>query len=200
MADLSRGDESRDPYLTKLLDNRLVKLTYRLYNKHPKDGTNQCLMQIFIEELDLSTPYPQIQIYYDGLCQLCSREINHYKKNAYASRVEFIDITDANFNAKEQGLDPHLVHKHLHVKTLDQQIYTGIDAFIIIWRTLKGYSLLATLIELPIVNSLAKGGYCIFARIRPLLPKRKVMCEASPYCDLNQTKDKIENISDKHKL
>lgn len=44
-------------------------------------------------------------VYYDGLCLLCSREITHYKKMKGSENINFIDITEPSFIARNQDLD-----------------------------------------------------------------------------------------------
>ena len=129
----------------------------------------------------------KISIYYDGLCRVCDREIEHYKKCEGSQNINFIDITQPGFNAKEHGLDPYQVNKYLHVKKDNGEILTGVDSFAEIWRTLPRYHWLSKVIEVKSVKAVAKVGYVIFASgIRPYLPKKIRNCETSPYCDLEK--------------
>ena len=126
----------------------------------------------------------KISIYYDGLCRLCSREINHYRKAKGADQLRFVDIASVNFQAESEGLDPQRVHKVMHVKTADGKIHTEVEAFIQIWKVLPGYRWLARLISFYPVRSLANLGYRGFAQIRPWLPRKKADCSSSPYCEV----------------
>lgn len=82
--------------------------------------------------------YP-VRVFYDGKCGLCRREIAYYKRIAPHNVFAFMDITQdaALFNSLgftiEQGL------KALHVQTPDATIHIGVDAFIEIWKRLKGW-------------------------------------------------------------
>jgi predicted DCC family thiol-disulfide oxidoreductase YuxK len=126
-------------------------------------------------------------IYYDGLCHLCSREIDHYKKNPASHQIRFVDITHKDFNATQEGLDPFAVHKAMHVKTSTGEVKTGVDAFRAIWQVLPGYSLLYKITGVAALRPILDLGYKIFAeQIRPRLPKRKANCDQSPYCDQHQ--------------
>ena len=115
---------------------------------------------------------PRLQIYYDGLCHLCSREIEHYRKRAEPGTVEFVDITNPAFDPVAEGFEPARVHLHLHAR-LDGQLFIGVDAFRAIWTVIPGYRWLNRLTGLPVVYQATKLMYAIFARIRPMLPKRK---------------------------
>lgn len=114
---------------------------------------------------------PRLIVYYDGLCPLCSREIDHYRLKAPAGQVSFVDISTPDFFATEHGLDPVAVQKHLHVR-LDGRVATGVDAFFAIWEVIPGFRWLRTFLSLPGVNWLARLFYELFAVVRPLLPKR----------------------------
>ena len=125
-----------------------------------------------------------VKVYYDGLCQLCSREINTYRNAKGAERIAFIDITDESFNPKIEGLDPKRIHQVMHVKDSSGKIMTGVDAFITIWRTLPNYNWLARIVDQSPIKNIAKIGYVGFAKVRPFLPrKKKLDCSESPYCE-----------------
>ncbi len=124
-----------------------------------------------------------MRLYYDGLCPLCSREIDHYKKCRGAERIEFVDITSGDFDAVKEQLDPKAIHRHMHAKTSDGSVVTGVNAFILVWEQLPAYRWLAKIIRWPPAHWVAEVGYRVFARVRPLLPRRKRDCESSPYCE-----------------
>lgn len=122
-----------------------------------------------------------ISVYYDGLCHLCSREISHYMKMKGAENIEFVDITDSLFDAVAVGLDPIQVHKSMHVRDRSGMIFTGVDAFICIWKELPALRFLVPLARSAPLYSILKIFYAIFAKIRPFLPRKS--CESSPYCE-----------------
>ena len=125
----------------------------------------------------------KIKVYFDGLCQLCSREIDHYRKIQGSESIGFIDITQAEFDATKEGLDPKAIHREIHVRRVDGTILTGVDGFIEIWRQLPLYNLLANIAVKPIPHMVLNIGYKAFAKARPYLPKRKRDCSQSPYCE-----------------
>ena len=133
-----------------------------------------------------------IAIYYDGLCMLCSREMNHYRRVRGAENLSFIDITAEGFDAAAHGLDPFAVHKVMHAKTPDGKIVTRVDAFIAIWEALPNYKWLAKVAKNPLVKAGMEVGYTCFAKMRPFLPKNKAVasCDLSPYCDQDGNKKK----------
>ena len=122
-------------------------------------------------ELVMSTP--SVTVYYDGLCPLCSREIEHYRRRAVGSVIQFVDIAGADFSAAAHGIDGHRMHKTLHVR-IGAEVRTGVDAFIAIWDAIPDYRWLARWARLPGVRQGLAVGYAVFAAVRPYLPGRKM--------------------------
>lgn len=128
-------------------------------------------------------------VYYDGLCAVCSREIDHYRRSRGADQIDFVDICGVGFDPSAHGLDPFGVHKVMHVKRRDGSLATRVDAFIAIWETLPGYTWLARWARAPFIRPILELGYDLFVFIRPWLPRRKAtaaQCDTSPYCDINR--------------
>ena len=127
----------------------------------------------------------KLTVFYDGLCQLCSREIDHYRKQDGASNIDFIDICQPGFKAEDQGVDPFEVHKVMHVRRPDGTLATRVEAFVEIWERLPKYRRFAKWARLRGVNQCLEVGYTAFAFVRPYLPRKKptLDCSSSPYCE-----------------
>jgi predicted DCC family thiol-disulfide oxidoreductase YuxK len=117
----------------------------------------------------ITTP---LTLFYDGLCPLCSREVAHYSRHAPDGALCLVDITDPDFDATAHGLDAERVHRQLHVKRGDE-VQVGVAAFVAIWEAVPRYRWAARLARLPGVQVLLRLGYAAFARVRPLLPRRR---------------------------
>ena len=130
-------------------------------------------------------PDQKITVYYDGLCHLCSREIDHYRGQKGFVDFEFSDITAPTFSASEQGLDPVAVHKHMHVRDANGNLHVGVSAFICIWNNIPKYKKYARIASAKVLFPTLEVFYEIFAKIRPFLPKKKNLCAESPYCEIN---------------
>jgi predicted DCC family thiol-disulfide oxidoreductase YuxK len=107
-----------------------------------------------------------ITVFYDGKCGLCRREIEHYKRIAPAGIFEWVDITLAPeaFIALGYAVADGL--KALHASDNAGIMQVGVDAFILIWRQLSRWRVLAIFAKLPIIYPLANGLYCMFAAWR----------------------------------
>ncbi len=114
----------------------------------------------------------RLQIFYDGGCHLCSREIAHYGKKAPPGSTEFVDITAATFDPVAEGFDPARVQRHMHAR-LDGTLFIGVDAFRAVWAVIPGFRWLRWLTGLPVVYQATKVLYALFAWVRPWLPKRR---------------------------
>lgn len=132
----------------------------------------------------MSSDMQMLTVYYDGLCRLCSFEINHYRGMKGAENLKFVDITDASFDATKEKLDPFYIHKKMHVRDRYGQLHIGVDAFLCIWQELPALQPLVPLARVRPIHSLLMGLYAIFARIRPWLPRKS--CESSPYCEVHE--------------
>jgi len=139
----------------------------------------------------MGNPERKTTVYYDGLCLVCSAEINHYKRRNVDDRVAFVDICAAGFDPAKEGLDPRLIHKIMHVRRRDGTMATRVEAFIEIWENFPGYRWAARVARWKPVRFVLELGYSSFVVIRPWLPRRKAAdCSASPYCDINEQKPK----------
>ena len=131
-----------------------------------------------------------LQIFFDGSCRVCSAEMESYRRKNPANRLEFIDISADDFRPDEYGKSLGEFMSELHVRDAHGNFNTGIDAFIAIWQAFpsgSGWRFAASLLGLPGLNSLSRGGYRVFARYRHLLPRRNKECE-SDTCHLNHEK------------
>ena len=127
-----------------------------------------------------ASPHFPLRVFYDGACPVCSREIEHYRRQDRAGRLVPIDISAAAFDPEPFGIPLSAFMYELHGIDQVGQVYRGIEAFRAIWRAFPnstGYRALATLVSLPVINPLARLGYRVFARLRPYLPGRRERCD-----------------------
>jgi predicted DCC family thiol-disulfide oxidoreductase YuxK len=112
-----------------------------------------------------------LQVFYDGHCVLCSREIQFYMKQPGSEKIEWIDIMTTGFSAEVHGLDPQKIHARFHVKK-SGQIFEGVDGFQLIWQELKIFKLLDWAAQTSLSRSLMNFGYDLFVKLRPYLPRK----------------------------
>jgi predicted DCC family thiol-disulfide oxidoreductase YuxK len=104
-----------------------------------------------------------ISVFYDGKCNLCSKEINYYQRIAPKNTFNWVDITKTpgELDKFEIKLSDGL--RLMHVADSNGNIFTGVDAFIIMWKQIKYWKFLGLFVSLPIVKQIAKLLYQYFA-------------------------------------
>ena len=107
-----------------------------------------------------------ITVFFDGKCGLCSKEINYYRKIAPDGIFIWQDITKSADDLKANGISLSQGLKLLHTKDIDGKFYVGVDSFILIWKQLKRWRLLAIFVSLPIIKQIINFAYRIFANRR----------------------------------
>ena len=104
-----------------------------------------------------------ISVFFDGKCNLCSKEINYYQRIAPKNTFNWVDITKTpdELDKFEIKLSDGL--RLMHVADSRGNIFTGVDAFIIMWKQIKYWKFLGLFVSLPIVKQIAKLLYQFFA-------------------------------------
>lgn len=104
-----------------------------------------------------------ISVFFDGKCNLCSKEINYYQRIAPKNTFNWVDITKTpgELDKFEIKLSDGL--RLMHVADSNGNISTGVDAFIIMWKQIKYWKFLGLFVSLPIVKQIANLLYQYFA-------------------------------------
>ena len=107
------------------------------------------------------------KIYYDNDCYVCSFEINTIRKRGEKCGINFIDISDPNFEKDGNYYETEMVGE------FDGKETRGPETFRKMYETL-GFKKAVAISRLPVVKPILDFGYYVFAyAIRPNLPKRK---------------------------
>lgn len=107
-----------------------------------------------------------ITVFYDGKCGLCSKEINHYRQIAPIGIFDWRDITESADKLRQEGVSLSEGLKLLHARDSNGQMHVGVDAFILIWKQLKRWRVLAVLVGLPVIRQIVNAAYRVFASWR----------------------------------
>ena len=114
----------------------------------------------------------ELQVFYDGGCILCSKEIAYYKKKDLGKKIDFIDITDNTFNCENYSLDREKIFEKFHVLDSKGEIKTGVEAFCSIWETLNLFKFMQFIKTTWLGETVLKLGYNTFLKVRPYLPRK----------------------------
>ncbi|UWR25589.1 DUF393 domain-containing protein [Sulfitobacter sp. S223] len=97
----------------------------------------------------------KVEVLYNASCPICRREVDHYAK---LSTRQNLSIGYHDLGSAEQladwGISEKDAAKRLHLRK-GGQIYSGIPAFVLLWREIPQMRWLATVVNLPGVHFLA---------------------------------------------
>ena len=109
-----------------------------------------------------------LQVYYDGGCPLCRREIAHYQKIDRAGVVDFVDLTCEGADTGPD-LSSQAALARFHVRDGDGRLMSGAEAFVRLWQELPGWRWLAPVAKVPGVTWVMERAYRGFLPLRPRL-------------------------------
>ena len=101
-----------------------------------------------------------IKVLFNDSCSICSKEINHYK--SIDNNINWIDINDLKLSYQLTGKSHKELLRRLHV-IKDNEVYSGVRAFAIMWLNIPKYKWLANLVSLPIIYHVSVVLYEIIA-------------------------------------
>lgn len=118
-----------------------------------------------------TTTAHDIEVFYDGDCPLCLREIAMLRRRDRRGRIRFTDIADAAFNAHAYGKTHDELLAQMHGRLPDGTWVEGVEVFRRLYTAI-GFAWLVAPTRLPLVSQVFDWGYAIFARNRLRLTGR----------------------------
>ena len=115
-----------------------------------------------------------VEVFYDGDCPLCMREIRMLMKRDKDARIRFTDIAAPSFDPASLGLDRATMMKKIHGRLPSGQMIEGVEVFRRLYDAV-GFSWLVQASRWPVVSPLLDAGYTLFAKNRLRLTGR---CDA----------------------
>ena len=70
-----------------------------------------------------------VEVYYDGACPMCVREIAMLRRLDRAGRVRFVDIAAPGFDAGEVGVSHEALMARIHGRLPDGTLIDGVEVF-----------------------------------------------------------------------
>ncbi|MEO1689675.1 MAG: DUF393 domain-containing protein [Pseudomonadota bacterium] len=111
-------------------------------------------------------PAAAAEVFFDGACPVCRREIAVYQGMEGLDAVAWRDVSAEDF--AEADLDRDAALARFHARRADGEIVSGARAFLAVWRRSPRLRGLARLLERrPLVDGLELG-YRGFLRLRRL--------------------------------
>ena len=114
-----------------------------------------------VDSVGLSRPQPYLlgmseetKVLYNAQCPVCRFEIDHYRSYAQKSdlAIRFDDLNSDALSAWDISSDQ--AARRLYVEHKGQ-LYSGIPAFIMLWREMPRYRILGRIVDLPAIHWIA---------------------------------------------
>ena len=113
----------------------------------------------------------EVEVFYDGACPLCLKEMQMLRRRDQAGRIRFTDIADPSFDAGAIGLSWETLMSRIHGRLPDGTVIEGVEVFRRLYAAV-GFATLAKLSRAPGVSHLLELGYRLFAKNRLRLTGR----------------------------
>jgi predicted DCC family thiol-disulfide oxidoreductase YuxK len=112
-----------------------------------------------------------IEVFYDGACPLCLREIRMLQGRDRRQRIRFVDIAADDFDAASVGLSWEALMDRIHGRLPDGTLVEGVEVFRVLYTAI-GFGPLVALTRLPGMRQLLDLSYHAFAKNRLRLTGR----------------------------
>lgn len=119
----------------------------------------------------LSAHNHTVEVFYDGDCPLCLREIKLLRWLDRKNRILFTDIAAADFNAADFGKTAAQFMDEIHGRLADGSWIVGVEVFRQLYAAV-GLGLLVWPTRLPGISHALNFGYEVFAKNRLRLTGR----------------------------
>jgi predicted DCC family thiol-disulfide oxidoreductase YuxK len=114
-------------------------------------------------------PKAAADVYFDGGCPVCSREIALYRRMTagHMSAPVFTDVA-AEPSAPAADLTREAAMARFHVRRADGALVSGAEAFLALWRATPRFRLLGRALSVPPLPWLLERTYRGFLTLRAL--------------------------------
>lgn len=119
-----------------------------------------------------------VEVFYDGACPLCMREIAMLRRLDKQARIAFTDIAAAGFDPSDLGLTQKQLMDRIHGRLPDGTMIDGVEVFRRLYAAV-GFGPVVALTRVPGVSHALDAAYGLFAKKRLKLTGR---CEPDGAC------------------
>ena len=106
-----------------------------------------------------------VEVFFDGDCPLCCREIAMLRRWDRQERIQFTDITDAGFQCSSVGVDFETLMAEIHGRDAEGNLIRGVEVFRQLYEAV-GFGPLVAVSRWPLISGCLNVGYRIFAKNR----------------------------------
>lgn len=112
-----------------------------------------------------------VEVFFDGQCPLCSREIDMLRRLDRRGRLRYTDIAAADFDAAQVGIPFSKLMARIHGRLPNGSLIEGVEVFRRLYAAV-GFPRLVAATRLPGIAQLLEFGYRWFAKNRLRLTGR----------------------------
>lgn len=112
-----------------------------------------------------------VEVFYDGECPLCMREIRMLRRLDRRGKIAFTDIAAVGFDPGALGLDMGRMMDRIRGRLPDGTLIEGVEVFRRLYAAV-GFGPLVALTRLPGISALLDAAYTLFAKNRLRLTGR----------------------------
>ncbi len=123
-----------------------------------------------ISGMDSRTPW-DVEVFYDGDCPLCMREIRLLRRLDRRQRIRFTNLAFSGFDPKSVGKSREQLMDEIHGRLADGTWMTGVEVFRQLYAAV-GFRSLVRCTRLPFISHGLEFGYRVFAKNRLWLTGR----------------------------
>ena len=106
-----------------------------------------------------------IEVFYDGACPFCTREMRMLRSRGRRRQLRFIDISDPVFDSGSVGLSWNTLMDRIHARLPDGTIVEGVEVYRRLYSAI-GFGPLVAMTRLPGLRQLLDLAYRVFAKNR----------------------------------
>lgn len=140
---------------------------------------NLSLKRLFGDKI-LTNQQTELEVFFDGACPLCRKEINMIRRLDHRQKIRFTDLSTPQFDLSACGKTMGQLMGEIHARLPDGTWVTGVDVFRRLYSAI-GFSWLVLPTRLPGISHFLDFTYRVFAKNRLKLTGR---CQANGSCDL----------------
>lgn len=107
----------------------------------------------------------RVEVYFDGECPLCRREIAMLRRIDRHGAIRFTDIASPGFDPESVGVDYATLMARIHGRRANGELIEGVEVFRELYAAV-GFRRLVALTRLPGIAQLLHLGYLLFAKNR----------------------------------
>ena len=111
-----------------------------------------------------------VEVYFDGSCPMCRREIAVYQNITPDQPIAWVDISKPD-TPLPHGQSKEQLMARFHTRTAQGELLSGAAAFVHVWAQLPGWRVLAWLAKVPGMLWLMEKAYNGFLPVRPVIQR-----------------------------